>query len=133
LDVSQSGAVDIVRDSLGATPTGSTVIVSSAFLYEADAHNSLRVLHADWVAPYRRKAEYADCVAAIRPSRMILTQFDYYRGCGTALPALKSRKDVLQMRVTNYAHRLPPDAFPTAQRIIQHISWAPVIVDLEWQ
>jgi hypothetical protein len=75
LDVNQSGAVDIVRDSLGATPTGSTVIVSSAFLYEADAHNSLWVLHADWVAPYRRKSEYADCVAAIRPSRMILTQF----------------------------------------------------------
>jgi len=132
-DVTQSKANRIVAEALDRTPAGSAVLVSAAFLYEADRYKSLEAYHADWVAPFRRKRKTADCIIALKPARMVLTQFDYYRGCGTSLPALKSSPDLLDMRITDYAKIRPPDAISSMQRIIQQVSWAPVIVELRWK
>jgi hypothetical protein len=39
----------------------------------------------------------------------------------------------VEVQVRNLAALRPPDAIPALQRVVQHISWAPVIVDLHWK
>jgi len=46
---------------------------------------------------------------------------------------LKLRQDLLQLEVTNTAQIPAPDSFPAIQKVVQHISWAPVVVTLQWR
>jgi hypothetical protein len=132
-DVNQRAATGIVHNSLAQIPAGSTVVLSSAYLYGETGNSRIRAIHPDWIAPYRHKTDVVDCFVTLRPARLILTQFDYYRGCGTIIPQLRNRKDLVEVRVTDFAKVRPPDSIASVQRIVQHISWAPVIVDLDWR
>src|SRR5262249_49475128 len=133
LDVSQRNSARVVQETYERAAPGSVVLASSAFLYEGDRHPSLRVLHSDWIASHRPRKDIADCIVALRPTTMILTQFDYYRGCGTALAALKARPELADLRIRNTASVRPPDAVAALSRVVQHVSWAPVIIQLKWR
>lgn len=132
-DVGYTRALEHVRRALGEAAPGETVAVSAAYLYEAVRHGHVRVVHSDWLAAPSRGLSRADAVVAARPARMILTPFDRHRFYGEALPELQARTNAVELRFTE-AGRVPvPDASPRLQRVLQHISWAPVIVELKWK
>jgi hypothetical protein len=45
---------------------------------------------------------------------------------------LEREPGLCEVHITNTARILPPEAYPSLRRVVQHISWAPVIVDLNW-
>jgi hypothetical protein len=132
-DAGYGSALERVRRALAETPPGQTVAVSAAYLYEAVRHRHVRVVHSDWLAAPSRGLSRADAVVAARPARMILTPFDRHRFYGEALPELQSRTNVVDVRFTQTGRVPVPDASPRLQRVLQHISWAPVIVELKWR
>jgi hypothetical protein len=70
-------------------------------------------------------------IRKIKPTLLVLTQFDYYRRYIGILGTLEHSTDV-EIVTRNTAHIKVPDANPRYQRIVQHVSWAPVIVELKW-
>jgi hypothetical protein len=134
-DCSRDDAQQRVAHELARTPERATVAVSAAYLYDAWPQQSrLKLLHCDWLGPLIRNqpdAEFENFVAA-RPTRLILTQFDYYRRYESWLQKLQAMPGAATIRVENLARVRSPDASPRWQRVVQHVSWAPVIVTLEW-
>jgi hypothetical protein len=115
--------------------TNAPVIISSPFLYSALEFGVRHPIHFDWYfnrVSTNRDADYASLVE-MRPAKIIMTQFDYYRGFVSMEQRLRSHPELVAIQVRNDAVVKPPDASPSLQRIIQHISWAPVVVDLNWK
>jgi hypothetical protein len=117
------------------TTSEEPVFVSSAFLYSAVNLGVKNPVHSDW---YFNHATWTNGVQLCgleqcRPSKLILTQFDYYRSFKPLVEQLGSESGLVEVRVRNLAAVPPPDAFPSVQRVVQHVSWAPVIVDLNWK
>jgi len=114
---------------------GNTVVLSSAYLYEAAHHDNIRWIHSDWMAPARRGGSSTDLEAliAIKPCKIIVTQFDYFRRFETVLAQLKSRPELAHLEIVNAAKIPAPDSFRSLQKIVQHVSWAPVAITLTWQ
>ena len=46
---------------------------------------------------------------------------------------VRQHPELAETRIRDLAAVRPPDAIPSLQRVVQHISWAPVIVDLDWK
>jgi len=134
-DVNYGAAIHRVRTQIESCGPGSTVVLSSAFLYEAARHDKIRWIHSDWMAPAKRGAATADVEAllTLRPAKILLTQFDYFRRFEPVLERLKSRPELVQLEMTNTARIRTPDSFPSFQKVVQHISWAPVIISLQWR
>jgi hypothetical protein len=63
----------------------------------------------------------------------VLTQFDYYRSFVTPLGKLRQRPELVEIHMRDLAGVRVPDAIASLHRVVQHISWAPVIVDLNWK
>ncbi len=134
-DVSRSQALAKVNRELAATPTSAAIAVSAAYLYDAwPEEGRLKLIHSDWLGPAMKGQPNAevDALRAVKPTRLILTQFDYYRRYVRVLAQLQSTAGAVSVRVENLARVRPPDASPRWQRVVQHVSWAPVIVMLEW-
>jgi len=85
--------------------------------------------------PIRRGESEGDAkgVLAHRPTRMILTQFDYYRRYRAVVEQVRSNPAVAEIVVENTARVRSPDSYPAMQKVVQHISWAPVIVKISWR
>jgi hypothetical protein len=134
-DVSHSTAIQLVRGELDKAPPDSKVVLSSAFLYEAARHRQVTAIHEDWVQPARRgqPEDFGGALLRLRPAELILTQFDYYRRYQPVLEDLKSRRELVEIELTNAARTPPPDAFKSFQKVVQHVSWAPVIVRFNWK
>ncbi len=133
-DVSHGRAVQLVRQSLNELPPGATVAVSAGFLYEAVQHQELRVLHSDWLTPPDGGGvSRAEAVATLKPAKLILTQFDHYRLYGEAIAELQSHTNLVHVNIINTAGVPVPDAALTVQKVVQNISWAPVIVEFSWK
>lgn len=136
-DVSSVRALQIVDARLTAEPAGSRVVCSSAFLYRANDYSNLETLHEDWLhlAGLGNSDVENDRVALekIRPASMLLTQYDYYRRYRLVLAELSAKPRLVTLTVSNYARLQPPDAYPSLQRVLQHVAWAPVVVDFNWQ
>ena len=136
-DVNYPAALQIVRSNLNSLPAGSTVVVSSAFLYESARHNDLISLHEDWLHPASTGVSDEEIdrqsLASIKPARMILVQYDFYRRFQGPLQSLQAHPDLVEVTIHNSAKVTPPDASKSLQRILQHIAWAPVIVDFKWK
>ena len=121
-----------VARELEAMPAHATAVLSTAYLYEADRHTSANSIHEDY-APLREEGEdYARSLRRLHATKLVLTQFDYYRRYQRVLEELRATGGV-QITVTNLARVRAPDSYPHLQKILQHVSWAPVIVDLEWK
>lgn len=111
------------------------VLISSAFLYQAAEMGVKNAIHCDWYFDHANWTNNAQMAGLIRcqPTKLVLTQFDYYRGFEQPLEQLQSHPELVSIRVRDLARMRTPDASPSLQRIVQHISWAPVIVDLDWK
>lgn len=111
------------------------VLVSSAFGYSALEFNVRHPIHSDWY--YDRATAVAgsdyQALLKLRPPKLVLTQFDYYRAFAGLVKQLQEHPDVVTVRVRDLALVRTPDSIPSMQRVLQHISWAPVIVDLDWK
>ena len=64
---------------------------------------------------------------------MILVQYDYYRRFQGLLQSLQAHPELVTVTINNTAKVTPPDASKSLQRVLQHIAWAPVIVDFKWK
>ena len=133
-DVSYSSATHRVETELAALPPGSIVVISSPFLYAAAKHNELALIHSDWMGKAWAIPPLTDLQAlkALRPRKMILSQFDFYRRAQPVLEQLQKEPGLCEVSITNTARIPAPDSYPSLRRVIQHISWAPIIVDLDW-
>jgi hypothetical protein len=124
-----------VRSELDGCAAGNSVVLSSAYLYEGARHGNLRWIHADWLAPARRHRGNDDWqgVLALRPVKIILTQFDYYRRLEPVVARLAAEPGLARVKVVNTATFPAPDSIPRLQKVVQHISWAPVVVEISWK
>jgi hypothetical protein len=118
------------------TKSPAPVILSSAFCYGALELGVERPIHSDWY--YDRASGPVDTTGyqaflKLRPGKLVLTQFDYYRGFTDLITRLQQSPELVTVRVQDFAAVRPPDAIPSLSRVVQHISWAPVVVDLEWK
>ena len=110
------------------------VLVSSAFLYSAAEFGVKNPVHCDWYFDHANWTNNAEIIALIRlkPAKLALTQFDYYRSFAPVLDKLRGQPELAGLRIRNLSGVRTPDSIPSMQRVVQHISWAPVIVDLDW-
>jgi hypothetical protein len=133
-DVSYADALARVRQELGVTARGHSVVLSSAFLYEAARQDQLRWVHSDWLHKLGPKQpSEADAIDALKPDKIILTQFDYFRRYFWILAELKSRPALAEMQIEQTAKVRAPDSFMSIQKVVQQISWAPIVVTLKWR
>jgi hypothetical protein len=134
-DVGYSTAMNRVADEMHRCPSRSTVVLSSAYLYEAARHEDLRSIHSDWMAPAQRGGNNTDAQAirSLKPAMMILTQFDFYRRFESILPELKLHPEILEIKVVNTIKTPVPDSSRSLQKVVQHISWAPIIISFSWK
>jgi hypothetical protein len=109
------------------------VIASAAYLYDLASRTNLNLIHNDWSAVPGDAGWETRAYASHRPAKIILTQFDFHRRFGVTIEKLKAHPDLISLQMTNLAGVRPPDAVPKLQRVVQHVSWAPVIVDLKWR
>ena len=135
VDMGYRPAIRRVEAELSNHAPGATMVVSSAFLYEAAKHDDITVIHSDWMERAKANPPISDLQAmvALKPGKLILTQFDYYRRYQATLAQLKSEPSLKEMRIEDTARVRPPDSYPSLQRVVQHVSWAPIIVTLSWR
>jgi hypothetical protein len=131
-DVNHSQAMQRVRTALDATPSGRMVTVSAAYLYEAARHKELRAIHSDWLAPGRNPEHLVNLIIKHRPAKLVLTQFDYYRHFEGSVRQLQLQTQLVEVKINNAVQTPVPDASRALQKVVQHISWSPVIVELNW-
>lgn len=131
-DVGWEQALAKVRAEL-AKSRGSPgkVAVSSVYLYEAIHLEDVPLVHSDWIAPWPPGGNPMARLNAARPAKLILTQFDFYRHYQWPLQQWLASGAVRSVHIENTARTLVPDASPRWQRVLQHISWAPVIITVE--
>ena len=129
---SYTSARQRVAGELASVPPHANVLLSCAYLYEADRHTNAYWIHEDYAPLHEEGEDYARALRRLHAAKLVLTQFDYYRRYQRVLEELRAAGGV-QITVTNLAHVRPPDSYEPLQKILQHVSWAPVIVDLEWK
>jgi len=132
-DVSYEAARLRVNAELYAVPSASTLFVSAAFLYETARRTNVTWLHSDWPAPASEPNWEQRALESLKPAKLILTQFDYYRRYETVLTEFQRTHPWIEIGITNLAQTRPPDAIPTLRKVVQHLSWAPVVVDFNWR
>ncbi len=133
-DCGYSTSIEVVKGRLDSLPPDTTVVASAAYLYEVSRHDNVNAIHCDWLGQAGRDQDRIDWEGLInlRPSLLILTQFDYYRRYQPLLERLRSREGLARFTVHNHAGVTPPDAIPPLRRVVQHLSWAPVVVEMTW-
>jgi hypothetical protein len=108
-------------------------VLSAAFLYEAARHKEVRAIHSDWLAPGRHTELPINLIIKHRPVKLILTQFDYYRHFEGTVRQLQEQNQLVKVKINDAVKTPVPDASRRLQRVVQHISWSPVIVELDWR
>lgn len=122
----------VERELAGAGP-GQVVVLSSAYLYDGARYDEIRWIHADWLHQAKLNQSEAEAFVALKPAKLVVTQCDYYRKFQEILVGLKARPELVKFHLENTAKVPPPDSIPSLQKVVQHISWAPVIVTFVWQ
>jgi hypothetical protein len=133
-DVSYSQAVHLVRQELQSANSRERVVLSGPYLYEGARHPEVQWLHADWLAKAQAGQPDFDrrALIATRPDKLILTQFDFYRRYQPVLTELQQHPEIVEFKLINHARVEPPDAKKSLQKVVQHLSWAPVVVTFTW-
>lgn len=117
------------------TKTNTPVLVSSAYLYSAAEFKVGNAIDCGWYFDHAHWMNNAEMNALIRlkPAKLVVTQFDYYRSFAPLVEELRARPELVAVTVRDQAAVPTPDSIPPLRRVVQHISWAPVIVDLDWK
>lgn len=132
-DCGYKQSIRAVREHINRLSRGAMVVSSAAYLYEAAAWD-VRAIHCDWLGVAgldQEKVDWEGLIAA-KPPLILLTQFDYYRRYEPLLNRLKARPDLASVSLRDYARLSPPDANRALRRVAQHLSWAPIILEIEW-
>ena len=134
-DMDYATALDRLRTELNATAPGNTVLISAAYLYETARHDNLNWIHSDWPGKpdYSRGDWERDALLALKPAKLIITQFDYYRRYEAVLGGLRTRPELVEIKIENTIKVPAPDSMKRLQKVVQHISWAPVVVEFSWR
>jgi hypothetical protein len=134
-DVGYSKANQYVDAELADSPKGSTVVMSSAFLYNAAKFKDINLVHCDWMEKAGGDSRISDLKGLfnLKPREMILTQYDYYRRFERVLDEAKNNPALSGIQITNTAKTPAPDSIEKFQHVVQHISWAPVIIKFSWR
>ena len=130
-DVSETAAIRRVGAELDAVPPQANVLLSAAYLYEADRHPGGNWIHEDYAPTNEAKETFPQALRRLRPAKLVLTQFDYFRRYRAVLEQLRATGGE-EFTVTNLAQVRAPESFLAWQQVVQHISWAPVIVTFQW-
>lgn len=125
-DVSQAAAATHVRAAVHATPLRSAIMVSSCFLYALADERERDLRHTDWsgglaARPAGRTLDW-----------LILSQMDYHRHFALRLEELASAGQLRVVSVKDHRTLPVPEDFPLLRRLFSHLSWSPVIVQIEW-
>lgn len=114
--------------------TNSAVLMSSAYLYTALEAGVQNPIHSDWYFDRGNWTNNADLngFIAVQPRRLVVVQYDYYRAFAPLLKRLVQAQPAVKISVRDLTKVRVPDSIPALERVLQHITWAPVIVDLEW-
>jgi len=115
--------------------TNLPALVSSSYFYTALEAGVQNPIHSDWYfdrANWTNNAQI-NGLAALRPAKLVLNQFDYYRAFKPLLEQLRQQPGLVDIRVRDLAEVRTPDSIPSVDHVVQNISWAPVIVDLDWK
>jgi hypothetical protein len=131
-DVNRAQALTMVDQSLDSAPGQSTVFVSAAYLYNTAQRTNITWLHSDWATLANEGDWELRAIKEHRPSRLLLTQFDYYRRYERIVSQFRRERGDVEVQITNTARVQPSDALPSMRKVVQHISWAPVIVEFTW-
>lgn len=131
-DVNYSQALKELNTALDAAPAERPVIISAAFLYETANRANLNWIHSDWPARSVVNDWELRAIERLQPSLLVLTQFDYYRRYETVIAQLRRERGDVAVRIQNVARVQAPDAETKFRKVVQHISWAPVIIQIEW-
>lgn len=131
-DVSRIEALSRINQELDAVPTGGTVFVSAAYLYETAPRTNITWLHSDWASIANENDWELRALQEHRPARLLLTQFDYYRRYERIVSLLQRTRGDVTVRIINTTRVQTPDAERLTQKVVQHIAWAPVIVEFDW-
>jgi hypothetical protein len=131
-DVNRNQAFALVNQSLDSAPSNSTVFVSAAYLYNTAQRTNITWLHSDWATRAIESDWELRAIKERRPSRLLLTQFDYYRRYERIVSQFRRERGDVDVQITNTARVQPSDALPSMRKVVQHISWAPVIVEFTW-
>lgn len=131
-DVSYDSALATVKQELDSTASGSTVFVSAAYLYETATRTNITWIHSDWPLPTERYNHGLGPLTELKPAKIILTQFDYYRRYEGPLAQFRRSRGDVDVQIVNLARVQSPDAIPATRQIVQHVSWAPIIVTFTW-
>ncbi len=134
-DVGYADALRHARAALNDTKPGQTVVLSAAYLYDASHRSDLKIVHSDWLGPARPRGVTVpvdEDIRQVKPSLLILTQFDYHRRYVAVIDSLRGREGEVRVKTHNTSRLSVPDSNPLLQRVIQHVSWAPVVVELSW-
>ena len=131
-DVSYPQTLAAVNAELDGVPVGGKVFVSAAYLYETARRTNLTWIHSDWparsiVADWELRA-----IKDLRPAKLLLTQFDYFRRYEAVVAQFRRERGDVAVRIDNLARVQAPDAMSATRKVVQHISWAPVIVEFSW-
>lgn len=134
-DMGYRESVQLVNQQLDQTSPGSTVLLSAAYLYESARRSDLRWIHADWPGrPTHSETTWeGEALTRLKPAKLIITQFDYYRRYETVLARLRARADLVEIKIHNTAKIPSPDSIKSFQRVVQHVAWAPVVVEFSWR
>jgi hypothetical protein len=134
-DVSYSTAVQRVHQEIDPLPAKSKIVMSSAFLYAISARDDLNVVHSDWMTRAGGDSRVSDSRALLelKPEKLILTQYDYHRRFKAVLERVKADPELKDIQVTDLARTPTPDSIKSLQQVVQHVSWAPVVVNLSWR
>ena len=131
-DVNHAQALTFVNQSLDDAPPNSTVFASAAYLYNTAQRTNITWLHSDWPTRANEGDWELRAIKERRPSRLLLTQFDYYRRYERIVSQFRRERGDVEVQITNTARVQPSDALPSMRKVVQHISWAPVIVEFTW-
>jgi hypothetical protein len=132
-DVSYGSAIQQVRAELQGISPGTKVVLSSAYLYEAARATNGFWIHEDYPTAPKSGESFADSMRRLKVRELILTQFDYYRRYQPVLEELRAGSDPVGIKVVDSAHVRSPDGYRKLRQVLQHISWAPIIVVLDWK
>lgn len=131
-DMNRPEALAAINHELDAVPAGGTVFVSAAYLYTTAARTNLIWLHSDWASLATEGDWELRAIQERQPAKLLLTQFDYYRRYERIVALFQRSRGDVAVRIDNQARVQPPDAIPSTRKIVQHIAWAPVIVEFTW-
>lgn len=115
-------AQGLVRVAYARQPATGVAVVSSVFLYDLSGRPGARLVFADW----------APALESQRPGLLVLTAFDYHRGFAETIAGLERDGRVRAIVAMEDGGRPAPDRSRFWGRVWSHLTWQPVIVELDW-